>query len=541
MDSDIKFTPQNVKANKANILNFLQQLYYYPEKNKELLRYLDSSNQGLEYVYPVIEEINKMVKNGHRVFVPSGHPQDETLKWLAGQRGVKDDLYHFIATGEDKYNTVELLHDEIKQKNWYDFNLLALSDARIVGVKDSKGAQDYMFAAYDSCITDGARGVYNFSPIRKDNKLVGYSYTDTVTNQYPYDEFPANEEVANLVKFVGLPINAVLANDKEIEELKNIEKTGGDVSRCTDKLYPLDKLYSTAYINANKLDLKGDYRDRSGKLYFRTNGEGRIIFPKCDCEGSGRPSVLSMWGSCFAVFNVINNEMRLDDKRDEYFAEIDKSPDPAHMHSMNVSWITERADKLKKEGYLKEAEDCYNHAISFNELVRYRKDLVENYRPYLGLGKLHMEQGCYDYAEVCFNKALNCYSKELVNYPYQKYKSSFDSIRLHDEYLRKLEKYEEDMREYKEDYDAFDRLFIKPPKKPAEVKLDDFLYRYKMLELMDIFDELKVICQIKGEKYPAFICHRASEELLKCTPKAYDIMVRRSEGIDYIGDLFEGE
>ena len=62
MDSDVKFTPQNVKANKANILNFLQQLYYYPEKNKELLKCTPKAydimvrrSEGIDYIGDLFE------------------------------------------------------------------------------------------------------------------------------------------------------------------------------------------------------------------------------------------------------------------------------------------------------------------------------------------------------------------------------------------------------------------------------------------------------------------------------------------------------
>ena len=209
------FTPENLKANKKNLLKFLETIYENPNKYRQYIQYMDSKTQGIEYAYGVIQEINKAKANGAKIYIPSGHPQDTTLKWLAEQRGLKPELYNYIATGIDKDGKIKKLTQEIKNNNWYDFNLLSLSNANVVEVKGTTGVQDYMFAAYDSCVTDGARGVYNFSPIRKNGKLIGYSYTNTNTNEYPYEEFPANSEISNIVDFVGKNIDEVIANSEE--------------------------------------------------------------------------------------------------------------------------------------------------------------------------------------------------------------------------------------------------------------------------------------------------------------------------------------
>ena len=192
MGKKIKLTTENIKSHKKELLAFLKEIYEHPEEHKKYISYMDSPKQGIEYTYGVIKQINRLKAKGAKVYVPSGHPQEQSLKWLAGERGLKDELYHYIATGEDPNNVIHKLHKEIKDNNWYDFNLLSLSNANIVGVKGVGGAQDYMFAAYDSCITDGARGVYNLSPVldKKTGKILGYSFTDTATVEYPLTDFP---------------------------------------------------------------------------------------------------------------------------------------------------------------------------------------------------------------------------------------------------------------------------------------------------------------------------------------------------------------
>ena len=63
-------------------------------------------SQGIEHTYGVIQAINAIIKKGNSVYVPSGHPNDLTLKWMAAQKGLKPELYHYIATGKDMNNSV---------------------------------------------------------------------------------------------------------------------------------------------------------------------------------------------------------------------------------------------------------------------------------------------------------------------------------------------------------------------------------------------------------------------------------------------------
>lgn len=273
MGTNKTLTPQNIKANKTSLIEFLEKIYKNPEIYSKSIKYMDDIGQGKEYTYGVIQEINKLIDKGAKVYIPAGHPHDTTLKWMAAQRGLKPELYHFIATGEDKDHLIQDMSNDIKSKNWYDFNLLALSNANVVGLKDVSGEKDYFFAAYDSCITDGARGVYNFSPIRNEenDKLEGYSYTNTLYAEYPFEKFPANDEVANLVKFVGKDAEKVIASEDETLDFLIALENNEDTDNYANKLYPVNEIFSKNEIIREKMALKGDYVDSSLKLFFRKN------------------------------------------------------------------------------------------------------------------------------------------------------------------------------------------------------------------------------------------------------------------------------
>ena len=199
------FTPENIKSKKEKLIKFLKKIYE-DASYKTYVRYMDPVEQGFEYVYPIIQEVNKLVSKGVGVYIPSGHPIDGSLKWLAKEKKQDVELYHYIATGEDINNSVKNMVDEIKRLNWYSFNLLTLSDANIIGLKDKSWNKDYIYSAFDSCVTESARGVYNLSPVRSVGRVIGYSFSDKLLNDYPYDEFPLNDQVSNILKYVYLSI-----------------------------------------------------------------------------------------------------------------------------------------------------------------------------------------------------------------------------------------------------------------------------------------------------------------------------------------------
>lgn len=537
MDENIHLTPENMKSHKKGLLSFLKKLYDSPSSYRRYISYMDPNGQGIEHTYGVIQQINALKEKGANVYVPSGHPQDETLKWMAGQRGLKPELYHFIATGEDVNGSVQKMHDEIKNNEWYDFNLLSLSNANIVGVKGAKGAQDYMFAAYDSCITDGQRGVYNFSPVRRNGDVIGYSYTDTITNEYPYEEFPANWQVENIIKFVGQRLNLVVADEKEIEELQNAIKKGTPTKDCADRLYPVEAVFSKDEIKSKKINLQGDYVNRDLDLFFRINRQGQVIFPKCDCEGSGKPSVLSMWGSCFAVFNAIARDINAEENN----------------LSKDIDFHNKKMDNLINGGLFwganggdKQAEDYFNNAILTDEtFAKKHGEYFKDYRPHYYLGNLHFKNQKYDYASACYNNGINILSNYLINHKQTTLYQIVEGERSYNNSKQRSEMYDRQIMEFY-NKPLLQRLFGESPQKPLNYNKykDEYLKYHKMYEtfipaLSDMFEKLSVICEEKGEHYPAEICSLAALDIKNGTQRGTEILRKRAEGVQFIGDLYE--
>lgn len=503
-NKSVHLTAETIKANKPIILDFLQKIYNEPNKYKEYVNYLDPREQGIEYTWGVIRELNALQKKGAKVYIPAGHPHDDTLKWMAGQRGLKPELYNYIATGEDSDGSVNKMAKEIKDNNWYNFNLLSLSDANVVTVKEASGAQDYMFAAYDTCITDGARGVYNFSPVRNGEKLIGYSYTDTSTNEYPFEEFPANDEIENIVKFVGQDIDDFLATEAETKLLLKSPKN------APDKLYKIEDIFSEQEIKNRKMKIQGDYVDKSLKLFFRKNKDNKIIFSKCDCEGSGKPSVLSMWGSCFSVFNAIAKDIKLCEKRKLY---------------NDNSEIVELMKKAESD----ESKKCYDGAEYFyNKILEIMTikgaEEEEKYSVQEKLSVALLKQSKYDAGKHYLNKLIdnNC-SRILKECGLQNRTALKDNVI---ESLLNKEK----SKLFGADYSKFvvSNQNSDSSSKRANLELKIAMY----------YSIIGALCKIAQEDYPAKVCNWAAEEIAKGSVLGDKIIQRRAEKNTYIGDLY---
>ncbi len=563
MHDNKKFTPQNIKANKPKLLEFLKKIYENPNGYRRYINYMDGRKQGIEYTYGVIQEINKLKEKGARVYIPSGHPQDETLKWMAGQRGLKPELYHYIATGEDVGGKVNAMCREIKNNKWYDFNLLSLSNAEVVGIKGTSGARDYMFAAYDACITDGERGVYNFSPVRQGGNLVGYSYTDTVTNEYPYSEFPANDEVENLVKFVGKSLYSVLATKEETDELRKAVTAGYETSECADKLYKIEDIFSIDEIRKQKIDIQGRYVDKSLKLFFDTNKRGQVIFPKCDCEGSGKPSVLPMWGSCFALFNAIAREIKLDEANKKAWEnhKIEYGHDLKFVSNIDsrIDTLNEMLEKASNEGNLIDIERLANRIIELNEIkFRYTPVICadnKTYKPTLNASdtdKLYdllitslFKQEKYNEAKGVANKHINIlcrrFNERYSNIPTEKIKEYNENKTFIEKLNRKEEaEYKAELEKWNNSY--LRRLFFKKPRPPYVNSYNKSADKDLALELLDkIRDKYSFvadICKNQGEKYSAEVCSAVVHDFKYYMPRIKDVIQRRVDNIEYIGDLY---
>lgn len=527
------FTPSNIEGNKGKLLSFLQKIYQNPGSYRRYIGYMDPVGQGIEYTYGVIREINKMIEKGAKVYIPSGHPHDQTLKWMAGERGYKPELYHFIATGEDKNGVVEQMQNEIKRNNWYDFNLLALSDANIIGIKDAGGEEDYLFASYDNCITDSARGVYNFSPVRENGKLVGYSYTDTTTNEYPYDEFPENDKVENIVGFVGKKLSDVIATQKETDELNKKISNNISVSSCADKLYRIEDVFSPEETEQKKLSLEGKYTDKTRNLYFDVNSSNEVVFPRCNCEGSQKPSVMSMWGSCFSTINAVARD--IDKTKKNYQREI--------RSLIEDGKYTRKLANGTDKDYYEESSKYFLEAIEKNKkLAEHFSDIEADYTLEYNLGLLQEDFYKSDAATDSFNNSLNILCKNLISKD-----KTIANIRENINKYNRLKAedylYDKNSAEYW-NKSFFNRLFSEMPKKPQtygkhEAYKKDYEASNELIRtLSELYLKIGSNSRKQGNLYNWAICEAAAKDILEMNDRADEIIKRRAAENSYIEDLY---
>ncbi len=516
------FTPENLKANKAKLLIFLKIIYDNPQKLSEIISAMDPCGQGIEYAYGVIREINKLVDKCSHVYVPSGHPNDLTVKWMAAERGLKPELYNYVATGDDKDNVIVNMVNEIRDKNWYNFNLLSLSDAKVVGLKSRDWVTDYIYSAYDSCITNFARGVYNLSPLRNGDSLIGYSYHGD-SNDYPYEEFPHNADVANLVKFVGKDKAEVLATEEETLLFLDRLRNGESLDEVPDKLYMINDVFYSWQIEKNKLELQGKYVNKDLSLFFDENINGKIIFKKCDCEGDGRPSVMSIWGSCYSLMNAIAGDIGRE-------SSVSDSDRRLH-HSIDLGRYNIEQLPLEKDDRAKKMRLHYA-ALHFSDANNIIKQTLspKNISPKLSepaelLSTIYFERGEYEKAEGCLNFAIDVLSRVLINrfgqgikyqmrsqYQYD-YNSAYENYKNPVALLSWMKKY------------STSRASIEEP-------------NLVIFKLSLMYKKLAELCRLKNEEYPAKVCEAASRDILNCNAGAIAVLMRRYESIQYIGDLY---
>lgn len=349
LNLDTRLTPQTLKAYNGVLFNYLREIYTYPNYYRNDINALDRNNQELEYTYGVINEINHLRKKGVNVYLPAGHGADETLKWLIKNNGYGNELYRYISIGQDTDHCIKNCLQRAENNNYYDFNLLSLSDAHIVNVKDMQN-RDFIFSAKDGFVNDSARGVYNFTPVRGYNgSILGYSFHDETSVEYPYPEFHANKQIANLCKYVGLTRGDFLPSKDEIQKFKEYIKRGYSTSELSDKLYDLSDVYDYSEIKQKKLDILGCLVNKDG-LIFDMTPLGKIIFQKTNCEGSCKPSVLQMWGSCFSSINAAIRDMK-------------KVQQTSISSTRSVSFYTKNAEKSRNASEYKTAEHYYNQAL----------------------------------------------------------------------------------------------------------------------------------------------------------------------------------
>ena len=161
----------------------LQKIYQNQAKYEKDIESIDPNAQQFGFLAGVINEINKLTAKGANFYIPTGHPIDYAIKITADQRGCKDELYRYIATGKDEDGKVRKVVQDMKESGYYNLNLLTLANAHIVNVGNLDN-QEYIYSAFDSLANDSERGVYNFYPIRnKSDKLLGSVFvTEAVWN-----------------------------------------------------------------------------------------------------------------------------------------------------------------------------------------------------------------------------------------------------------------------------------------------------------------------------------------------------------------------
>ena len=395
----VYLTPENLKGNKNLILEFLKEIYNYKYLHSTEISHLDKNSQDLAYTYGVILEINKLVDKGVNVYIPAGHGADSTIKWLAKSNDSSDDLYRYISKHFDPDHKVRSILNEAKEKNFYDLNLLSLCKGHIVSIKD-KSNRDFIFSAKDGLANDSARGVYNFTPIRNSyGRILGYSYHDEYTVEYPYDEFPGNSSIAKLCNYVGLQYEAFRPTYSENNTFKNYVKKGYSTENLPDKLYKINEVFDEREIRARKLDKLGHFINNEQNLIFDTNSNGKVLFQKTNCEGSEKPSVVSMWGSCFSTINAMVRDINKKGHDRKSF-----------------SFYVQSAENSSRKGDYSNAEYYYNEALDAlhpdKTSFSYKKEAIDTYDK---LYKLLKNQGKYSEAKGIANMIINLKSHEIIN------------------------------------------------------------------------------------------------------------------------------
>lgn len=399
LDKNVNLTPQNLKIYKNIILEFLKEIYNYKYYHSNEISQLDKNSQDLAYTYGVIDEVDKLVDRGVNVYIPAGHGADSTIKWIAKSEGLSNDLYRFIAKQYDPNGNVKSILKNAKDRNLYDFNLLSLCKGHIVNIK-GKNNSDYLFTAKDGFANDGERGVYNFSPVRNScGKILGYSYHDESTVEYPFDEFNGNDSIANLCKYVGLPYCDFAPSYDETRRFRDYVKKGLSTAYLPDKLYSIRDVFSHEEIKNRKLDVLGHLINNEQNLIFDTNSNGKIIFQKTNCEGSEKPSVVSMWGSCFSSINAMARDVKkVGNNKQSYY------------------YYIQKAEQDVKNGRHEGAEYYYNEALEIlhpdKSTFNYQGKAISTYDK---LYKLLKSQGKTEEAKGIANMIINLKCHEIAN------------------------------------------------------------------------------------------------------------------------------
>jgi len=308
LKSKIRLTPNNLISYKNIIIDLLRRIHNSRQKYENKLWRLDMHQQNYTALYPLIKKINELTKNGVNVYIPI-NPDDYPIKSEIDPQGLRNRLYSFIATGKDDDFKVREAIERAKKSNNYNFNMLTLADAHIVDVTNANG-EKYIYSARDGFVNDSEFGVHNFTPIRNSNGDVeGFSFHDETTIEYRASEFPGFSYIQDLLNFVGLSIRDLIASAEEHEILKKARENNQDIRRLPNKLYKISDILESVEIDSRQMNVLGDFMNKEEDLVFDVNSKGQILFQKTNCEGTERPSVVSMWGPCFSTIKAIERDI----------------------------------------------------------------------------------------------------------------------------------------------------------------------------------------------------------------------------------------
>jgi hypothetical protein len=515
----INLTPQNIKSNKTTVIELLKKIHDDPCKYRQEIGYMDKDSQGMEHVYGVIQEINQLVKSGINVFIAAGHPYHTSMDYLTRINDARPEYSYYLATGNDTKGTILKLKSKCQNDNWYEFNLLTLSEAQNIGITKPND-EKFFHTAYDSCVTDYSRGTFNFSPVRKNGEIEGYSFLDQSNVHFKKEEL--NENIY-IEKFIGLKVKDVLASDEEHRQFEKLlthtgEKSESDISflkTASDKLFKVEDIFSPQEIKEKKIHLQGKYVDASLKLFFDENKYGQIIFFKCDSEASGRPSIFSMWGTCLSVINKIAQNIN------------GFRPKLTKMETIPQPYVSYEYNQYLNKAKIPYGINVYEKEAALNKALGIKKQVLGDSHPslikdYIEIGDFLLQRhhsSDYDNSENCYNEALriakaNFHPKAPV---------------IADCYMKIAEACSDRTEYYKKNSSAMDCL---------NEAIDIYSYSDEgNKNISGAFNKLAKILRLEKKDIFAEVCEKAAKEIEGGTLKGKEIIKKRANGERTIAKL----
>ena len=258
--------------------------------------------------------------------------------------------------------------------------------------------------ASPSCVTDRARGVYNFYPVRdRSGNIQGFSFTDRSSIHYTVAEYAGSQDIADIAQFVGLKTSDFSYEGNLIRIMQQLISWEEPINKMPNILYPVGSIYSPKRLREEKIAEKGLYVDRNEKLFFDKNSDNEFIFRKCDCEGSGRPSVVSMWGNCFATINFMTKSVRAQLK---------------NLFEVKIPRLLQIADESEQAECYPAAENILKKALELSkpEVRRPGFRTEREYEIYTKLYSLYVKQGKADDAEKLVYEAFPDGNENMYKY-----------------------------------------------------------------------------------------------------------------------------